>query len=213
MNETVVLLHGAGRTRNSMGKIARHLAKLGYQIVNIGYPSRRYPVQGLAEYIAYEIQTSGLTSTEKVHFVTHSLGGIIVRWYLRDNPLRNLGRVVMLAPPNKGIELADQLMDSWISKWIVGPVGEQLGTGETSLPLALGSVSYPVGVIAGNKSFNPIFSARIPGPDDGRIAVERTKIAGMTDFLVMPYCHSLIMFYRPVIEQVEYFLKVGDFQR
>jgi len=105
------------------------------------------------------------------------------------------------------------MMNSWISKWIVGPVGGQLGTDEASIPLSLGPVDYPIGVIAGNQSLNPLFSRLIPGSDDGRIAVERTKVTGMTDFLVMPYCHSLIMFYRPVIEQIGHFLRRGSFKQ
>jgi len=195
-----------------MGRIGRFLAGQGYQVVNIGYPSRRYPIQGLAACIANSIRVHCSDWVQTIHFVTHSLGGIVLRCYLQDHPLPNLGRVVMLAPPNQGTQLADRFMGNWFYRWMVGPVGDQLGTGDTSVPLQLGAVDYPVGVIAGDKSLNPIFSRLIPGPDDGRIPVERTQLAGMTDFITVPYSHSLMMYYREVIQQTAQFLAQGHFR-
>jgi len=117
----------------------------------------------------------------------------------------------MLAPPNQGAELADFFSRLPFFDWILGPVGIQLGTGPDSIPNSLGPVDYEVGVIAGNHSFNPLFSALIPGPDDGLIAVERTRLAGMTDFLVLPCIHPLIMSYKRVIRQTAHFLAQGCF--
>jgi pimeloyl-ACP methyl ester carboxylesterase len=211
MTESVVLLHGAGRSRRSMGRMAKALAREGYQVYNLGYPSRRFPVEELAALVRKQIDQINQTPEMKIHFVTHSLGGIVLRCYLRVDRPRNLGRVVMLAPPNQGAKLADILGGLPLFHWILGPVGSQIGTGPQSLPNSLGPADYEVGVIAGNCSLNPLFSPLIPGPDDGRIAVERTKLAGMTDFLVLPCIHPLIMNYRQVIRQTIHFLRQGCF--
>jgi hypothetical protein len=143
--------------------------------------------------------------------VTHSLGGIVLRYFLKHNRPENLGRVVMLAPPNQGAELTDIFGRLPFYSWILGPVGSQLGTGLDSLPNTLGPADYEVGIIAGNRSLNPLFSPLIPGPDDGRIAVRRTRLAGMTDFLVLPCIHPLIMNYKQVIRQTIHFMMQGCF--
>ena len=211
MADYVVLLHGAGRGRGSMWRMGRFLAGQGYQVVNLGYPSLRSPIENLSIIVGYKINQCCSIPEKRIHFVTHSLGGIIVRHLLKVAPIPNLGRVVMLAPPNQGTELADYFMRNRIFNWIIGPIGEQLGTSLESLPNKLGPVDYKVGVIAGNRSANPLFSKIIPGPDDGRISIERTRVDGMTDFLEVPCIHPLIMFDRQVIEQSGHFLIHGCF--
>jgi len=211
--DSVVLLHGAGRSPRSMGRMANALTREGYRVHNLGYPSRRFPIEGLARIVREQIDQIHLESQAKIHFVTHSLGGIVLRCYLQMDRPGNLGRVVMLAPPNQGAELADIFGRLPLFHWILGPVGTQIGTGPDSLPNTLGSVGTKVGIIAGNRSLNPLFSPLIPGPDDGRVAVERTQLAGMTDFLVLPCIHPLIMNYRQVIRQTIHFLQSGSFQR
>ena len=209
--DSVILLHGAGRTPRSMGRLAKALAKQGFRVHNLGYSSRRAPIDELATQISVQIDQIQFDPHCKIHFVTHSLGGIVLRQYLKDQPLLNLGRVVMLAPPNQGSELADIFRRLPLFDWILGPVGAQIGTAPESLPNFLGPVKSEVGVIAGNRSFNPLFSLLIPGPDDGRVAVERTKLSGMTDFLMLPCIHPLIMNYASVIRQTIYFLQQGRF--
>ncbi len=209
--ECVILLHGAGRTPRSMNRLARALAKSGFQIHNLGYPSRRASLEELAVLISKQIDRIRLDPNRGVHFVTHSLGGIVLRCYLKDQLLPNLGRVVMLAPPNRGAELADRFAGFRLYHRILGPVSAQIGTAPESQPNALGPVDYEVGVIAGNRSLNPLFSTLIPGPDDGRIGVESTKLDGMKDFLLLPCIHPLIMYYPIVIRQTIYFLRHGRF--
>jgi len=213
-NSTVVLLHGLGRTSRCMTKMEKSLAERGYRVVNVDYPSRDHSIEHLAENvlgsILKQIENSG---TSKIHFVTHSMGGIVVRYYLAYNELDNLGRVVMISPPNQGTELADSLKNFFLFETYSGPAGRQLGTGKDSLPQELGPVSFDLGVIAGNRSLSPLYSLALPGPDDGIVSVERTKVEGMADFIVLPHTHTFIMDGNDTIEQVVHFLEKGRFAR
>lgn len=210
--DTVVLLHGAGRGPRSMVRMVKALERCGYRVHNLGYSSRRKAIKRLAEDIGRQIYQINPTPETKIHFVTHSLGGIVLRCYLKSDRPPNLGRVVMLAPPNQGAELADIFGGFPLYRWILGPAGAQIGTDTDSLPNTLGPVDYEVGVIAGNRSLNPLFSQLIPGPDDGRVSVERTRLAGMADFLIVPCIHPLIKNYVGVIQQTIHFLQHGCFQ-
>lgn len=209
----VVLLHGLGRTTLSMKRLEWALARRGYQIVNLSYPSTRFPVERLAsDYLAPAAQQIELRPGGRIHFVTHSLGGIILRQYLAENALTNLGRVVMLGPPNQGSEVVDQLKGNPFYRWSTGPAGQQLGTRPEDLPRRLGPVNWPLGVIAGDRSFNPLFSRLLPGPDDGKVSVASAQIEGMTDFVVMPTSHTWLMWRWSVLNQVLTFLETGRFQ-
>jgi triacylglycerol lipase len=151
-------------------------------------------------------------SAPRLHFVTHSMGGILLRCYLRDHPIPNLGRVVMLAPPNAGSELADWLKPRWFYRALNGPAGQQLGT--DGLPRALGpwpAGAGELGIIAGNVSLNPLFSAHLPGPNDGKVTVASARLAGMRDFLVVLHSHTWLAWREPVITQVKSFLREGHF--
>jgi len=212
-SEYVVLLHGLGRSDISMISMGRHLKNEGYKVVNLGYPSRSHPLDKLAKLVKKRLDKEGIERAKKVHFVTHSLGGIIVREILHDRPLRNLGRVVMLSPPNGGSELADRYKDNIWYKLFAGPVGQELGTTPNSRPNRLGPPKFEVGIIAGEKSLLPFFSNQLPGKDDGIVAVEKTKLAKMKDFLIVPSTHTFIMNSPEVKKQVSYFLDTGEFRR
>jgi pimeloyl-ACP methyl ester carboxylesterase len=210
----VILLHGLGQSKRSMEKIGKSLSSLGYRVVNVGYPSTKYPIEFLADDILNDIiERYSKNPQSKIHFVTHSMGGIVVRYYLKNHKLSNLGRVVMISPPNQGSEIVDSLGDSYFFKKLNGPAGRQLGTDKHSVPLSLGSVDFELGVIAGNRSFNPLYSIIVPGPDDGVVSVERTKVTGMKDFLLLPQTHAFIMKSEDVIRQVIYFLEHGVFKK
>ncbi len=214
-NDHAVLLHGLGRTSRSMRALEGNLSGLGFRVINVNYPSTKYPIEYLAEYVGKTIHQccTDCTDEERIHFVTHSLGGIVLRYYLKENQLHNLGRVVMLSPPNQGSELVDNLRDNILFKIVTGPSGQQLGTDSSSVPITLGPVDFELGIIAGNRSLNPIFSHLIPGEDDGRMSVERSKVEGMADFLIVPHAHPFIMNSPEVIEQTVYFLEHGRFLR
>jgi pimeloyl-ACP methyl ester carboxylesterase len=211
--ETVVLLHGLRRTGRSMKKTAQALGEKGYVPVIVDYHSRRHAIEYLADEVLHEVLESLPRGTSsRVHFVTHSMGGIIVRYYLKHHPMEELGRVVMLSPPNQGSELVDLLKDSPVFKILHGPAGQQLGTADRFLK-SLGPVHFELGVIAGLKTGDPVSGRIIPGPNDGKVGVERTKVPGMRDFLVVPYSHTFIMRPQAVIDQVAYFLRHGLFLR
>ncbi len=212
-NECVILLHGLGRTRHSMAKIEERLKALGYMTVNHGYPSTTENIQELARiHVSDAVNCCGNQSTNKIHFITHSLGGILVRQYLQENALPEGGRVIMLSPPNKGSEVADGLKEVFFYKWMTGPAGQQLGTDEKSVPNMLKPIDAEVGVITGNKSIDPWFSFMIPGEDDGKISVERAGLDEMKDFLVVESTHAFIMQDPEVIDQIVFFLREGTFK-
>jgi len=208
--DCVILLHGLARTSASMEKAAVAFEEAGYEVVNVDYPSRKFSIEVLAP-LAIEKGLVKCPSNSVIHFVTHSLGGILVRYYLEQKEISNLGRVLMLAPPNKGSEVVDGLRRFPGYEVINGPAGLQLGTSEDSIPLTLGAVDYEVGVIAGTRTFNPLLSQYLSNPDDGKVSVENTKVEGMTDFIVVPSSHPFIMKSSVVIDQAILFIKTGRF--
>lgn len=211
--ELVVLIHGLGRTDLSMLRLEAELTERGYAVVNVDYPSTERGIESLAtEELAPKIERCCGGTSKKVHFVTHSMGGIVLRYYLAEHEMKNLGRVVMLSPPNQGSEVADWVAENDLLQRLLGPSAEQLGTGPESVPNQLGPVNFEVGIIAGNRTLNPIFSRMIPGADDGKVSVERAKVEGMNDFIVVPHSHTYIMMSDDVIEQVAHFLAHGEFR-
>lgn len=209
--ETVVLLHGLARTSRSMRTMETSLVEAGYQVVNVDYPSRQHEIAVLVEQVFETIAPQLASASCRVHFVTHSMGGILVRQYLANNEAPGLGRVVMLGPPNQGSEVVDKLGGLALFNFINGPAGAQLGTDEQSIPVSLGAVDFELGVIAGNRSLNPILSMLIPGDDDGKVSIKRAKIDGMKDFIVMPHTHVFMMSRPAVIQQTVHFLQQGRF--
>lgn len=183
----------------------------GYATCNIDYPSTEHEIATLAvDYILPALKTCG---GDSYHFITHSMGGILVRYLDYQHQIPNVNRVVMLAPPNRGSELVDELGVLELFDWINGPAGSELGTADTSLVNRLPSPGFAFGVIAGNYSFNPLYSNIIPGEDDGKVAVERTRLAGMQDFLLLPLSHTFIMNDEEVQQQAIFFLQNGRFDQ
>ena len=211
-DECTILLHGLARTSKSMNVIGRALEREGYQVVNINYPSTKYSIEVLADLaIVRGLKECG--EAEGISFVTHSMGGILVRQYLKYQEIENLNRVVMLGPPNQGSELIDHIDDFPRFEWVKIEAGRQLGTGQYSLPRLLGEVDFDLGVIAGTKTTNPITSRFLPDPDDGKVSVESTRVEGMSDHIELPVSHSFMMRNRTVIRQIIYYLSHGEFIR
>ncbi len=210
----VILLHGLARTSRSMRLLANFLRQQGYAVVNVGYPSRKYPVETLAR-LCIPPAIAELRQDYRVgsiHFVTHSMGGILLRCFLSVEPLADLGRVVMLSPPNQGSELVDLLRRSGWFRSFFGPAACQLGTAAMDLPRQLGPFRGTVGIITGDQAGISPFSRLFPGPHDGKVSVARAQLPDMTDFLRVPYGHSWVMNHRSVREQVVAFLECGRFR-
>ena len=210
--ELVVLVHGLGRSERAMRPLGKRLEAAGYEVHALGYESTEKSPDALVADLGQQLASCCATA-ERLHFVTHSLGGILLRAQLAGRPLAGLGRVVMLAPPNHGSELADFLRRSNLLIALLGPTAGELGTGERSLPNRLPPASFEVGVIAGTDSWNPLGSRMIPGEDDGTVSVASARLDGMRDFLVLPVSHTAILRSGAAADQTLTFLRTGQFQR
>ncbi len=212
--EYVILLHGLCRSGRSMIPMGQALTQAGYKVVNMEYPSRSAAIEKLSEdAIGGAVADCQSRGAVKIHFVTHSLGGILVRSYLSRHTISNLGRVVMLGPPNQGSEVVDKLGSWWIFKKLNGPAGDELSTDKNSTPNKLGPANFCAGIIAGSLSINWINSWLIPGRDDGKVSIERTELAGMADHIVVHSAHPFLMRNRTAIRQTICFLGNGKFER
>jgi len=211
-SDCVILLHGLARTARSMKKLQTRLQDAGYRTANIDYPSRLYEIPALAKLaINAGLDECRQSGQGRINFVTHSLGGILVRQYLLNESLPELRRVVMLGPPNQGSEVVDSLRNMPGFAQLNGPAGLQLGTGADDVPRTLGAVDFDLGVIAGTRTINLILSLYLPNPDDGKVSVASAKVDGMCDFITLPVSHALIMRDEAVMDQVQYYLSAGRF--
>lgn len=213
-HECVVILHGLGRTHRSMNRIDSALRNAGYSTANIDYPSQQYTIEVLAKSAIPEgLRQCRARSAANIHFVTHSMGGLLVRYFLSGKEIPELGRVVMLAPPNQGSEVADAMTGIAIYDRLNGPASAQLVTGPDGIAARLGPVKFPLGIITGNEqtAFDSVLARQIPGENDGKVAVERAKVEGMSDFLVLPVNHTFMVQNDVVIGQTLQFLRYGSF--
>ena len=209
--DQVVLVHGLARSSRSMEPLADFLRAHRLVVHNVDYPSREKGPDELVAYLAEAVRECCPPGTGRLHFVTHSLGGILVRQLLAQEELPHLGRVVMLAPPNQGSEVIDE-WGSWpLFGAVLGPTATELGTAPDSFPNRIGAPRFELGVIAARKSANPIGSLLIPGADDGAVSVERARLEGARDFIVVDATHTFIMRDHTVAEQVLHFLREGRF--
>jgi pimeloyl-ACP methyl ester carboxylesterase len=213
--EAVILLHGLARSKYSMYWIERLLRQKGYAVFNLGYPSLKWSIRQSADHVAAKaVQTCRQQGFKRIHFVTHSMGAIVLRCYLQHNDLPEGSRIVMLAPPNGGSEIVDwaQAHIQWFDR-LCGPAAADLNTAADALPACLKPVKPAVGVLAGRKSWNPLFSAILPGEDDGKVTVRRTMLPEMQDFMVVGANHTTILLNAEVRRQMLHFIQTGHFCR
>lgn len=210
--DCVVILHGIARTYRCMRSLAKFLEDKGYRVFNMGYPSTHFPLESLIEHVNRRVEDFNRNHQRKIHFVGYSMGGLLARGVINRCRPPNLGRVVQLAPPNQGSEVADFWKNNFLFKWIFGPAGQELGAKDKSFEQILGPVDFELGIVAGNRTLDPISSALIEGPNDGKVSVENTKISGMTDHIVIPATHTFIIYNRQAWKQTVHFLEHGKFK-
>jgi pimeloyl-ACP methyl ester carboxylesterase len=187
--DRVVLLHGLWRSVWAMEAPARHLNKAGFETLIIPYPSFRKSLPEIVREVAQDLPPSPKTT----HFVTHSMGGIVLRCLAAEHPELVTGRIVMLAPPNNGSEIVDWLEDSFLGRCFLGPGGMSLST--TGVPKKI--PHFPreqrVDVIMGNRQNVPLFSFLLDGENDGIVTVEGGWLPGLRSFEVLEADHTFMM--------------------
>lgn len=208
----VVLLHGLGRSARDLALLARRLDGLGHSVCNVDYDSRADSIEIVAAEVTRAIDACGFGSGP-VDYVTHSMGSLVLRALSRDGRVAQGGRAVLLAPPSAGSELADRLGEGPWLELLLGPLAGQLGTGSGDLPGSLPPPAIPFGVVAGDRAWNPLGWLWLPGPHDGTVTVARTRLAGMSDHIVLPYTHTFMAWAPSVARQVDVFLRTGRFER
>ena len=210
--QCVILIHGLARTSSSMESMAQELVAEDFKVANVDYPSRQYPIEVLSQLaVTAGLNACDLSGEDSVYVVTHSLGGILIRDYLRRQDIPEMKRIVMLAPPNHGSEVVDKLKDLPGFKLLNGPAGLQLGTDENSVPMTLGAISKDTAIIAGTRTINLYLSTLLENPDDGKVSVASARLEGMCAMLILPVSHPFIMKNTVSIEQTINYLKHGRF--
>jgi pimeloyl-ACP methyl ester carboxylesterase len=208
VTETVILLHGLGRTARSLDRMRRALRDTGWRAVALDHPSTRADLTQLARGLAPRIAEIAEETSGRVHFVGHSLGGLLARAVIADHRPARLGRLVMLGPPNRGSAIADRLSRIGLYRRLLGPAGQALGT--DTVP-RFPDPDYEIGVVAGTRSIDPAGWLMLPRPNDGRVSVAATRIPGLADHATMPVTHALMMNHPAVIAATARFLKTGRF--
>lgn len=208
----LVLLHGLGRSPRSMWRLSREARRRGWQVHNLGYPSRRESIRAHAERVGKQLAAIA-AEQGPLDVVTHSMGGIVLRVAVADGWIApgQLHRVVMLAPPNGGSELADALSRTWWFPLVMGPAAVELRTAADGVPAALPPVSFPLGVIIGRRSRNPLFGRVFTGPNDGKVSVARAGVSGMHELRIVDRGHTFVMDAPEVVADVFHFLEHGRF--
>ncbi|AIL64437.1 hypothetical protein NOVO_00115 [Rickettsiales bacterium Ac37b] len=206
----VILLHGLSLTSHSMKFIEKSLEKKHYIIMNVDYPSRKYSIKELAlEYIKPVIDK--YSHFTNINFVTHSMGGVIIKYLLDNTTIANLGRVVMLCPPHKGSELVDFFEYNKFFRWYLGPAWLELKKRKVEVELPE-QLRNKIGIIAGNKVIDPFFSQKLPLPNDGIVSVESVELFD-TPTLLLPCNHLSILWNKEARNQIINFLRIGQFKQ
>jgi len=213
MSDGVIVLHGIFRTYRSMSGLARNLEKAGYEVLNLGYPSTKLSIEELVEYINEDIERFSRKINGKIHFAGYSMGGLLVRAYINKYRPKKLGRVVMIATPNNGSEIADLLKDLRLYHKLYGPSGQQLITDQKDLKNIFGKVDYELGIIAGDRPVDMISSRIIGKPNDGKVSIESTKLENMKDHIIIRCNHTYFPASRKAHAQAINFLAEGRFRR
>ena len=209
--ETVVLIHGYGRSDTAMWRLAQKIESVGYHVQRVDYSSLTQDIDGIKAEVFGQIDECCADRSQKVHFVGHSMGGLLVRSYLGERTVENLGNVVIMGSPNKGTPVVDRYESSW---WFAfgGPAVKSLSANGSAFLDSLQPPYYNLGVIAGDKE-NASHEHILEGKDDGLVPLESTKVTGMKDFIVLNTSHSMMRYDDEVAAQTINFLKHASFAK
>lgn len=211
-SQNVILLHGIGRTSLSLKTIEGALYKEGFTVINLDYPARQKSLKQIAALLYTQIRQSlSQQKNNPLHFVTHSMGGLVLRILLSDYPFLKVNKIVMLAPPNRGSEVANFFHKNQIYRWFYGPSGQQLTTvAAQKLPNLPNDCE--IGIIAGSRCIDPLCYFLLPKGNDGKVSINSTKLDNMRDHIILPVDHFFMVNQPEVILQVKAFLKHGIFE-
>ena len=206
----LILIHGINDTSKGFKKMEQHFSSQ-YKVININYPSLKYSIVDLSNKYLTPVMNK-ISKSDTINIVTHSMGAIILRQYLNEKYPKNIGRIIMISPPNHGSEVADFFHTLFLYKKIYAKAGSSLskdGLQKLNLP---DSIGYNYGIIAGTGTLLPFFSIFIKGKDDGKISINRTKLSDMKDFITLHYSHDFIAKKKKTIKYTENYLKYGKFR-
>ena len=237
----LVLLHGIYGKSSDMESIAQNF-KDNYRIINIQYPTTKETAEEISDlYIEpnienikeqifsenfhkkignqyYEIDKNSnkinknFNQNVKINFVAHSMGTGILRYYLKENPLENLGKVVFISPPSHGSHLADvPFVDKLPS--MLGKVVPQFSTKKDSFVNQLGEPDYDYMILIGNKTNNPLYSMIIRGKDDGMVPLKTAKMKSDNFKIIENTTHTSILKDKRTVKEISEFFKSSDLNK
>jgi len=196
-DDLVVLVHGLAAHRLMMRALAQSLQDVYASVVNWGYPSLFSPIELHGEKLATLMRQLDDRGHERIHLVTHSMGGIIGRLALAHYTPRHFGRFVMIAPPNRGSHVARRLAP-YLGR--LCPPLVQLADEDASFVRSLPPPKVSeLGIIAAKTDF--------------LVLEPSTRLGCECDHIVLPGLHSSLLWRRETAEQVRHFLENGRFKR
>lgn len=206
----VIALHGILRSSKSWDALKRHLEPDGYQFVAVDYPSTQRSIEQFADQLQTVI--ASLNGIEKIHFVVHSMGGLVVRRWCQTYSDPRIGRLVMIGTPNAGAEIATMLQKNLLFQAIFGPAGQELVAAPDNFIEKLPTPPFEFGVIMGSRGTSDGYNPLIPGDDDGVVTVRSARLPGAVDSLAVRCLHSFQCWNPEVMDATRRFLKSGAFR-
>lgn len=203
----VILLHGIVRSSKSFSKMRTSLEQNGYVVFGFDYPSTRVEISDAAEYLRQVIDS--LDGIQEINFVVHSMGGLVVRSYLKKKADPRIKRLVMIGVPNQGADLADRLKQNPLYRAIFGPAGQQLISDSTGYIASLPTPEFEFAIISGARGSLDGYNPLVPGDDDGTVAVLGTRLPGAADFITVRSLHAFLMSNDETIAYTLRFLSEG----
>lgn len=209
----VLLLHGFAGLGLMQRPLGRMLRRAGYRPIEVTYDSWGLSLDRICDRLLPRLAELDRTSDAPIHIVAHSMGGLVARAMIHRQRPDHLGKVVMLGTPHGGSEVADFLDQYRLLKPILGRAAPALVTRRPeALAALLGSIDYPVGIIAGSRPFLPGAIARlVPLPNDGKVSVASTRLPHAADHIVLPLSHAMLPYHASAQRQIRHFLAHGRF--